>query len=215
MVEARNKEKVVKQICAIIEEKNNGHLSTGVIGTNFLMRTLTEMGRSDLAYRIASQKTYPSWGYMIENGATTIWELWNGNTAAPKMNSQNHVMMLGDLMIWYYENLAGMKAAAPGFKEIIMKPEMIKGLDAVNAEYNSVHGLIKSSWTKSAKEFKWNITIPANTTARISIPAKSAEQVKESGNKAGDVKELKFIQMEGNRAVFELGSGDYSFVTEL
>jgi alpha-L-rhamnosidase len=215
LVEDGNKDKLVKQICSIIEEKNNGHLSTGVIGTNFLMRTLTDMGRSDLAYRIASQKTYPSWGYMIENGATAIWELWNGNTAAPKMNSQNHVMMLGDLLIWYYENLAGIKASAPGFKEIVMKPEMIKGLDAVNAEYNSVYGLIKSSWTKSEKDFKWNITIPVNTVARISIPAKAVGQVKESGRKAADVKGLKFIQMEDNRAVFELGSGNYSFVAEL
>jgi alpha-L-rhamnosidase len=215
MVEEQHKEKVVKQICYIIEEKNKGHLSTGVQGTNFLMRTLTAIGRSDLAYRIASQKTYPSWGYMIENGATAIWELWNGNTAAPKMNSQNHVMMLGDLLIWYYENLAGIKSAAPGFKEIVMKPELIEGLDKVNGEYNSVYGLIKSSWTKSATDFKWNITIPANTTARINIPAKSVGRVKEGKDKATDVKGLKFIKMDNNRAVFELGSGDYSFVSEL
>ena len=211
IVEDGNKTKVVKQICYLIEEKNNGHLSTGIIGTNFLMRTLTDNGRSDLAYRIASQKTYPSWGYMIENGATAIWELWNGNTAAPKMNSQNHVMMLGDLLIWYYENLGGIKAEAPGFKEIVMKPEMIKGLDAVNATYNSVHGLIKSSWTKSATDFNWNISIPANTTARISIPAKSSAQVKEGGVKASEAKGIKFIKIEDNRAVFELGSGDYAF----
>jgi alpha-L-rhamnosidase len=209
------KAKVLKHIEYIIVEKNKGHLSTGVIGTQFLMRTLTENGKADLAYRIASQKTYPSWGYMIENGATAIWELWNGNTAAPKMNSQNHVMMLGDLLIWYYENLAGIKAGEPGYKEIIMKPEMIKGLDAVNASYNSVHGLIKSNWTKSAKDFKWKITVPANTIARISIPAKSASQVKESGQQVtANAKGVKFIQMEGNRAVFELGSGDYSFVAE-
>ncbi len=211
IVEDGNKAKVFKQICYIIEEKNNGHLSTGIIGTNFLMRTLTENGRSDLAYRIASQKTYPSWGYMIENGATAIWELWNGNTAAPKMNSQNHVMMLGDLLVWYYENLAGIKAGAPGFKEIVMKPEMIRGLDAVNATYHSVHGLIKSSWTKSANDFSWSISIPANTIARVSIPAKSSSQVKEGGVKASEAKGIRFIKIENDRAVFELGSGDYAF----
>ncbi|MNJ93832.1 Bacterial alpha-L-rhamnosidase [compost metagenome] len=211
MVEDQYKAKVVKQICSIIEEKNNGHLSTGVIGTNFLMRTLTDNGRSDLAYRIAAQKTYPSWGYMIENGATAIWELWNGNTAAPKMNSQNHVMMLGDLLIWYYENLAGIKAGAPGFKEIVMKPELIKGLDKVNATYQSVYGPIKSSWTKTDSKFSWNISVPPNTTARISIPAKSAGEVKEGAAQATATKGLKFIQMEAGRAVFELGSGDYAF----
>ncbi|SMC39545.1 alpha-L-rhamnosidase [Pedobacter africanus] len=215
LVEEVNKTKVAREIARIIEEKNNGHLSTGVIGTNFLMRTLTSIGRADLAYRIATQKTYPSWGYMIENGATAIWELWNGDTAAPKMNSQNHVMMLGDLLIWYYENLAGIKAAAPGFKEIVMRPEMMKGLDSVNATYRSVYGMISSSWSRSSTSFKWEISIPANTTARISIPTKSAEHVTESGRSARKAKELKFIQMEGNRAVFELGSGDYSFTTEL
>lgn len=214
IVEDQEREKVVKQICYIIEEKNNGHLSTGIIGTNFLMRTLTDAGRADLAYRIASQKTYPSWGYMIENGATAIWELWNGNTAAPKMNSQNHVMMLGDLLIWYYENLAGIKALTPGFKEIIMKPELINGLDHVDATYQSVYGLIKSNWIKTGKKFSWNIRIPANASARISIPAKSVGDVKESGRQVKDVDGLKFIQMEGGRAVFELGSGEYSFVAE-
>lgn len=215
LVEEENKAKIVKQISHIIEDRNNGHLSTGVIGTNFLMRTLTEMGRADLAYRIASQKTYPSWGYMLENGATTIWELWNGNTAAPKMNSQNHVMMLGDLMVWYYEHLAGIKAAEPGFKVVLMKPELIQGLDHVNASYHSVHGLIKSSWKKSAKEFVWDITVPANTTARISIPAKSSAGVHEGGRRAKDGIGIKFIEMEDGRAVFEIGSGVYSFRAEL
>ena len=95
-----------------------------------------------------------------------------------------------------------------------MKPELIDGLDAVKADYNSVHGQIKSSWTKSAGAFKWDITIPANTTATISIPAKSAAKVREGGRKAIEVKELKFIKMEGNRAVFELCSGAYSFNVE-
>lgn len=214
LVPAENAEQVFKHIIDKTMNENKGHISTGVIGTQWLMRGLTGHGRSDIAYQLASNRTYPSWGYMAENGATTIWELWNGNTASPKMNSQNHVMLLGDLVIWYYENLAGIRAVAPGFKKIEMKPEMIKGLDAVNAEYNSVHGLIKSSWIKSATDFKWNISIPVNTTGRISIPAKSAEQVKEGKVHATTIKGLKFIKMDNDRAVFELGSGDYSFVVE-
>ena len=74
------------------------------------MRGLTDYGSTDMAYTLASNTTYPSWGYMVANGATTIWELWNGNTANPGMNSQNHVMLLGDLLIWYYENLAGIRS---------------------------------------------------------------------------------------------------------
>ena len=94
------------------------------------MRVLTDGGRADLAYTIATQKTYPSWGYMVEKGATTIWELWNGDTADPAMNSGNHVMLVGDLVIWLYENLAGIKPdpEQPGFKHIIMKPEPVGDL---------------------------------------------------------------------------------------
>ncbi|MCX2452521.1 family 78 glycoside hydrolase catalytic domain [Pedobacter sp. PLR] len=214
LVPAEKADQVFKNIVDKTMNENKGHISTGVIGTQWLMRGLSTHGRSDIAYQLATNRTYPGWGYMAENGATTIWELWNGNTASPKMNSQNHVMLLGDLVIWYYENLAGIKAGAPGFKIITMKPEMIKGLDSVNASYNSVQGLIKSSWVKSATAFKWEISIPANTTARVSIPAKSATQVKEGQQKATSVKGVKFIKMESDRAVFEVGSGDYSFVVE-
>ncbi|WP_223255360.1 family 78 glycoside hydrolase catalytic domain [Flavobacterium sp. LM4] len=103
-------DKVFQNMVNEVEVTKNGHISTGVIGTQFLMRTLTNFGRGDLAYKLASNKTYPSWGYMVENGATTIWELWNGNTADPTMNSQNHVMLLGDLLIWYYENMGESRA---------------------------------------------------------------------------------------------------------
>jgi len=82
------------------------------------MRTLTKYGRPDLALKIAENTTYPSWGYMIKEGATTIWELWNGNTADPGMNSRNHVMLLGDFVVWVYQDLAGIKAnpEKPGYK---------------------------------------------------------------------------------------------------
>jgi len=216
IVEPTNKDKVVAQIANIIN-KNNGHLSSGLIGIQWLMRTLSEIGRPDLAYTIASQKTYPSWGYMIENGATAIWELWNGNTADPKMNSQNHVMMLGDLLVWYYENLAGIKSDVQdaGYKTIIMKPEQINDLQYVNASYNSVRGLIKSSWKKSGKSFTWNITVPANSKAIVYIPAANADKVKEGKRKAASVDGVKFLKSEGNRVVLEIGSGDYAFNSEI
>jgi alpha-L-rhamnosidase len=99
-----DRQKVFNKIENIIVNNNNGHLSTGAVGTQWLMRTLSNNENSKLAYQLASNTTYPSWGYMIENDATTIWELWNGNTAAPDMNSYNHVMLLGDLIIWFYEN---------------------------------------------------------------------------------------------------------------
>jgi alpha-L-rhamnosidase len=204
---------VFKNITNTIEKKNNGHLSCGVIGIQWLMRALTENGRSDLAFKIATNITYPSWGYMIENGATTIWELWNGNTAAANMNSYNHVMLLGDLIVWYYENLAGIKSnpEMPGFKDIIMKPEIIDGLDFVNASYKSMHGLIKSEWVKETNSFSWNITIPGNTKALVYIPANAKSDVTESGEKAAISKGVKFLRMEQGTALFEVGSGEYNF----
>lgn len=215
MVPETDFDRVFKTITDLIEVKNKGHLSTGVIGIQWLMRTLTENGRPDLAYRITTNTTYPSWGYMVENGATSIWELWNGNTAAPNMNSYNHVMMLGDLLVWYYENLGGIKSHQPGFKQIIMKPEMIDGLNFVNAAYQSIYGEIKSEWKKENKNFTWNITIPGNTSAIVSIPASSQNTITESGEKAASVKGIKFIKMEGSQAVYEIGSGEYSFASEL
>lgn len=190
---------------------NKGHISTGVIGTQYLMRGFSNYGRPDISYQLATNRSYPSWGYMVEHDATTIWELWNGNTASPKMNSQNHVMLLGDLLVWYYENLAGIKSAAPGFKQIVMKPEIIEGLNHVNASYQSIYGLIKSNWTKTAGQFIWNISIPPNTSAIVHLPAESRKAITEKGSALND---LKFIRMENSRALFELGSGDYAFTVE-
>ena len=107
---------------------------------------------------------------MVRNGATTIWELWNGNTADPAMNSGNHVMLLGDLIIWEYEYLGGIRALEPGYSKIQLKPYPIEGLDYVNCSYQSVSGLIQSNWQRKGKRFEWDILIPANTTAEIWLP---------------------------------------------
>ena len=110
MVPKGLEEKVFANIIDKTVNEFDGHVSTGVVGIQQLMRTLTEYGRGDLALKLATNDTYPSWGYMVRNGVTTIWELWNGNTADPAMNSGNHVMLLGDLIIWEYEYLGGIRA---------------------------------------------------------------------------------------------------------
>jgi alpha-L-rhamnosidase len=211
MVAQNNVEKVFNNIVYTVEVTNKGHLSNGLVGIQWLMRCLNDYGRADLAFNIATKKSYPSWGYMIDNGATTIWELWNGNTAAPNMNSQNHVMMLGDLLIWYYENLAGIKAESAAFKTIAMKPEIINGLNSVTATYNSSYGLIKSSYQKTAKQFNWKITVPPNTKALVYVPATAEDEITD---KMGNINDLKFLKLENGRAVYELGSGDYSFLVK-
>lgn len=148
----------------------NGHISTGVVGTQWLMRGLTQFGAPDLAWRIATAKDYPGWGYMVEHGATTIWELWNGNTAAPQMNSQNHVMLLGDLLTWCFEDLAGIAPASPGFKTIRMHPVFPAGLDSLRASYQTPYGLVKSSWRRKKENIFWDIQVPPNTEALVHLP---------------------------------------------
>ncbi|MDR2039024.1 MAG: glycoside hydrolase family 78 protein [Bacteroidales bacterium] len=191
----------------------NGHVSTGLVGIQWLMRGLSDYGRPDIALKIATNRDYPSWGYMIEKGATTIWELWNGDTADPAMNSANHVMLLGDVIVWFYEYLAGIQNAPSGvgFEKIRMKPYPIAGLNHVSASYHSVRGPIKSAWRKNNDHFEWEITIPGNTSAVVYIPASDKGKVTESGQKASSAKGVKYLKMDGDYAVFEVGSGDYNF----
>jgi alpha-L-rhamnosidase len=206
--------KVFENIVNKTEKDFHSHVSVGLIGMQWLMRGLSDYGRADLAYKIATNRDYPSWGYMAENGATTIWELWNGNTADPAMNSHNHVMLLGDLIIWYYEYLAGIRneTGNRGFKKIVMRPYPVEGLDYVTASYHSVHGEIKSAWKKTGKTFRWDISVPANTSATMYFPARNEKQVTESGKSAASVSGVKFVRKDGTNAVFEVGSGNYHFV---
>lgn len=166
-------DRVFANIVEKTEVDCKGHVSAGVLGIQHLMRGLTEHGGLELAYRIATNETYPSWGYMIKNGATTIWELWNGDTADPAMNSRNHVMLLGDLLIWFYEDLAGIKndPASIGFKKIWMEPVFPEKLNSVNASYVSPYGKIVSSWKRDGERLTWSIEVPANTTATLQLPA--------------------------------------------
>jgi alpha-L-rhamnosidase len=206
------KAKIFATLVANIENVTKGHIGTGLIGGQYLNRVLSDNGRPDLCYTIASQKEYPSWGYMVEQGATTIWELWNGNTAEPSMNSGNHVMLVGDLVVWFYEYLAGIAPGSPGFKTILMKPMPVGDLTFVKATHNSPYGLIASEWHRKGNYgtpnfgFDWQIEIPANTTATVYVPATSLENLKVKGVKAS--------RFENGRAIFELGSGKYHFISE-
>ena len=207
------RERVFAHLVNKIATESKGHIGTGLIGGQWLMRVLTANGRPDLAYTIATQSTYPSWGYMVEKGATTIWELWNGDTADPAMNSGNHVMLVGDLGIWLYENLAGIKSDPdqPGFKHIIMRPEPVEGLAFARASHRSPYGLIASDWQKKDGAFCWNITVPANASATVFVPAKAIASVTEGGKPAAQARGVQFLRMEPGRAVFTVGSGSYSF----
>jgi len=216
MVPEEAKTNVFAHLVQKITVESHNHLGTGLIGGHYLMRVLSDNGRPDLALTIATQTTYPGWGYMVSQGATTIWELWNGDTADAGMNSRNIVMMIGDLNIWLYEYVAGIRPdpAAPGFKKIIIKPEVIAGLDWARAEYDSIHGPIRCEWHASAGHFDLHVTLPANTTATVFLPAENLSSVTEGGQPLARVQGVKWLRQEADRVVLEVGSGQYVFGSE-
>lgn len=192
-------------------EVNEFHLTTGNLCTKYLLEMLTENGYAEIAYKIAVQETYPSWGYMIANGATALWERWENKTGG-EMNSHNHPMM-GSIGSWFYKYAIGITPAAGSnaFEAFIIKPTIFKALDFASGEYHSVKGIIKSAWRKEDECLFMDITIPANTTATVFIPAQHKNQITESGIEIDRVKEIKFIKTENDCWVFEVGSGTYYF----
>ena len=213
MVPDAERDRVFGHLVKKITEETDSHVGTGLVGGQWLNRVLTDGGRADLSYGFATHTTYPSWGYMIEKGATTIWELWNGNTADPAMNSGNHVMLVGDLVIWFYETLAGIAPdpARPGFKHIIMRPQPVGDLTFVKASHRSPYGIIKSEWKRKDGTFAWDITVPANTTATVYVPAARSSVVTERGKPLAKSKGVKVLRTEPGAVVLAVESGEYRF----
>ena len=177
IVPEEHRQEVMKNVVTSILEQGNGHVSSGVIGISWLLRTLADNGYQDVAYLIATQKTYPSWGYMVENGATTIWELWNGDKADPAMNSGNHVMLLGDLITWVYQYLGGIRQqprgddGATAYKTIQLKPSFhLQDCEWANTTFQSLYGPIVSNWKKTLQHVDWHVEVPCNTSAQLCLP---------------------------------------------
>ncbi len=184
----------------------NGHLSTGFLGTPFLLFTLANHGRADVAYRLLLNDTYPSWGYMLSKGATTWWERWNGDTGDPAMNSYNHYAF-GSVVAWVYRSVAGIDTdiTAPGYHEIVVHPHLDVRVTHARGEYHSVYGTIISDWTGTpAGPFSIKVTIPANTTAKVSLPVIANAHVFQDGHPV-DAKQ------EAGSYVVRIGSGSYEF----
>ena len=217
MVPAAERPRVFAHLVKKIEEESRGHVGTGLIGGQWINRVLTEGGRPDLVYRLATNTDYPSWGYMAAKGATTIWELWNGDTANPSMNSGNHVMLVGDLAIWLYEDLAGIKSdpAQPGFKHIVMKPHPVGDLTFARATHRSPYGLIVSDWKRTDGAFDWQITVPPNSTATVYMPTTHAASVTEAGKPVNKVEGVTFLRQEAGAAVYTVEAGSYRFRSAL
>ena len=208
------------------------HLSTGFVGLSYLLPTLTETGHLDVAYRLLENDTFPSWGYSIKNGATTIWERWDGWTAEkgfqdPGMNSFNHYAF-GSVGRWLFNTVAGIDTDGPGYKTIIIHPQPGVPISQKNGEigspgnmtsakasYDSINGNIISDWQLKNGTFTFNVTIPANTTAMVYIPADSAKNITESGKPAVKAEGVRFQQIKQGTALFIVGSGQYQFVSQM
>jgi alpha-L-rhamnosidase len=218
LVPPEERARVFDHLVRKIEGESRDHIGTGLVGGQWLMRVLSDNGRPDLAYRIASQNDYPGWGYMVSKGATTIWELWNGDTADPAMNSGNHLMLAGDLAIWMHGYLAGIRPdpAAPGYKKIIIRPTPVGDLTWARARYESVHGTIRSGWTKEPDGMlSLDVTIPPNTTATVYMPASTAASVTEGGAPLEKALGVKRLGEEAGYVVLAVESGAYRFVSSL
>lgn len=188
------------------------HLSVGFLGVEKLLPVLTETGHLDVAYKLINQTTFPSWGYMIGKGATTVWERWDGikpdgSFNDPSMNSFNHAG-LGSVGDWMYRTIGGIQPDPqhPGYKQFEVRPQPGGGLTYANESYDSPYGQIRSDWAYADGNLVVNTTVPVNTTALVYVPAASS----------GDVTappDARFVRMDGGAAVYAVGSGRYTFVS--
>jgi alpha-L-rhamnosidase len=192
------------------------HLSTGFIGTKELMLVLSKIGRSDVACRLIHNDTFPSWGFSIKQGATSIWERWDGWTPEKGfqdagMNSFAHYSF-GAVYQWMVENIGGIRSEAPTYKKIRIAPQMDPKLTKAEVSYQSVRGLIATAWEQHRDRLSVHVTIPANTMAEVELPAASTNGIRESGHRLDRADGVKFLRMEGPKAVIAVGSGNYDFV---
>jgi alpha-L-rhamnosidase len=194
------------------------HLSTGIQTTHRAMLELSRQGYHELAWQLLTNRTFPSWLYMLDNGATTIWERWDGYVKGrgfqdPGMNSFNH-WALGAVGEWVWRYALGLNPDEdqPGYKHFRLAPQPGGGVTWARGEYRSMHGLIRVAWKKEAS-FLLEITVPANATATVMVPAQEASRVTESGQPAAQAEGVRYVRMENGAAVFEVQSGRYAFVS--
>jgi alpha-L-rhamnosidase len=200
--------------------RNNTHLTTGILGTKYIMEILTDYDASSLAYELATQTSYPSWGFMIQNGATTLWELWQLKTG-PSMNSHNHPMF-GSVGAWLYQSLAGInqESHSAGFKNIVIQPRMVRDLVYASGTVHTPMGPLTSSWSRSTRSITLKVSIPVNTEAEIRIPKLKLRNIvlKEGGKQIYDgqkfltgVSGIHMVEETQRELIIKVGSGPYSF----
>jgi alpha-L-rhamnosidase len=193
-------------------EANHWRLGTGFLGTPYLLGVLSDTGHSDVAYRLLLSTEYPSWGYLIEHGATTMWERWNGDQMRgdPSMNSYNHYAY-GAVADWIYRYAAGIDTlpAEPGFHVIRLHPNFDQRLGSLDFSYESSYGVIHSAWSMTGSKGTWNLSIPPNATGQLS--RQQAQTFKLDGQPLTQSTRLHALPDRGDGVEYELPAGSYQF----
>ncbi|MFT3705234.1 MAG: family 78 glycoside hydrolase catalytic domain [Agriterribacter sp.] len=202
-----------KSIKVLLDEfaRHNWHLSTGIFATKMLFDVLRMNNLNEAAYRIADQRDFPGWGYMIGKGATTLWETWE----FPENDASRNHPMFGSVDEWFYRSLLGINPAAPGFEKIVIQPQPVPDLQWAKGTYVSVRGAITVDWKKENGKFKLLVVIPANTKATVHIPGKEHNDITENGIALGKSSDVKTIGYKDGGTVVEINSGSYYFETSI
>jgi alpha-L-rhamnosidase len=194
LVPAEHRSAVAANLARRVEADSN-QLDVGLLGTKAILNALSENGYSDVAYRLATRERYPSWGWWIANGATTLFENWAIDAKADI--SMNHIMF-GEIGSWFYKGIGGIKPdeKKPGFKNVLLEPHFVEGLEMFESSHEGPYGQVLSAWKKEGKLIKWQVTIPPNSTATIQLPGRKVS--------------LEGKPVPGDKP-FALGAGSYLF----
>ena len=214
LLPAEKRPVAVKYLVEDIKSRDT-HLSTGFVGTSVLMPTLSANGQTAVAYKLFLNDTFPSWGFSIKHGATSIWERWDGWTPEkgfqdPGMNSFAHYSF-GAVARWMFQTVAGIDMAEPGFQRLLIRPQPAEGLTWVKAGYRSIHGQIATEWRTEGGKLTLTVTIPANATAAVYLPCTDSAAITEAGKPITQSEGVKFVRSEDGQSLFEVGAGTYEF----
>ena len=209
LLSPREQGKALDVLLADIREARTNHLSTGILGTKFMLDVLSRAGHADTAYAMVQQTNFPGWGWMLANGATTLWEHW---ALSDNTYSHNHPMF-GSVSQWFMNWLGGIQPdpQAMGFDRVILRPQVVPDLQWVQCSYRSVRGPIVCHWSRDHGRLRVEVVLPANTTAQLHLPAASAERVTEGGQPATASRGVKLLRANAGALVLGLGSGHYQF----
>jgi len=211
LVPPEEKDRALASLVRDVTETHQDHLTTGIFGTKYMLNALTDLGRADVAYAVVNQRSFPGWGFMLENGATTLWEHW---AFSDNIYSHDHPMF-GSVSEWFYKALAGIKPApeAVGFDRIILAPQPVGDLKWAKAGYDSVRGKILSEWRTSGNKFYLHARIPVGATATVVLPAKAGAAILESGREISHWPEIQLNTRLAKAGVLTVPAGEYFFET--